>query len=491
MASLSKRGNGRWFLRFIVPDGRRRTIALGTTSERQASQHKLHIENLLAAQENGLVPDPKTVDWLAGLSEKLRSRLEAVGLLSKPEATKQAILAAWIDRYTAMKASKKGSTHLVYGHTRRCLVEYFGADKPLTDITAFNAEEWRTWLAEHVRKRDGKVEIVKLGKNTVNRRCGIAKQFFAGAVQARVITANPFDGMAGISKQVNTERFHFVSRTDAQKVLDACPDAQWRLLFALSRYGGLRCPSEHLGLRWCDVRLAEGRMTVRSPKTEHHEGRESREVPIFNELRRYLEDVLELAESGTFWVITRYRQIPQQGKSSGPNLRTQLLRILDRAGVKPWPKLFQNLRSTRQTELAEQFPAHVVCAWMGNSRDVAREHYLQVTDEHFAKAASNINVAEDLALHFCAPDATQIGATNCLAESQPSNLPNNAHIATHCTPLQMQGMGGTRLELVTPSLSTAQMYTTETSVSFEEYGYSSPFYRFRKPSHIIAVSLGN
>ncbi len=25
---------------------------------------------------------------------------------------------------------------------------------------------------------------------------------------------------------------------------------QWRLIFALSRYGGLRCPSEHLALRW-------------------------------------------------------------------------------------------------------------------------------------------------------------------------------------------------------------------------------------------------
>jgi hypothetical protein len=31
-----------------------------------------------------------------------------------------------------------------------------------------------------------------------------------------------------------------------------------------------------------------------------------------------------------------------------------------KAGLKPWPNLFQNMQSTRQTELAERFAAHVV-----------------------------------------------------------------------------------------------------------------------------------
>ena len=52
----------------------------------------------------------------------------------------------------------------------------------------------------------------------------------------------------------------------------------------------------------------------------------------------------------------------------------------------PWSKLWQNLRSTRETELADQFPAHVAAAWIGNSVAVAVKHYLQVTDEHFEKA---------------------------------------------------------------------------------------------------------
>jgi len=47
------------------------------------------------------------------------------------------------------------------------------------------------------------------------------------------------------------------------------------------------------------------------------------------------------------------------------------------------------MRSTRETELAETFPMHVVCKWIGNSQPIAAKHYLQVTDEHYAKAAQN------------------------------------------------------------------------------------------------------
>ena len=70
------------------------------------------------------------------------------------------------------------------------------------------------------------------------------------------------------------------------------------------------------------------------------------------------------------------------------NLRTQLYRFIHRAGVEPWPKLFQNLRVSREAELAGEYPIHVVCAWLGNTTTVANKHYLQVTEEHFRLGAS-------------------------------------------------------------------------------------------------------
>lgn len=37
-------------------------------------------------------------------------------------------------------------------------------------------------------------------------------------------------------------------------------------------------------------------------------------------------------------------------------------------------------------ELAEQFPIQVVCDWIGNTEAIASKHYLQVTEDHFARA---------------------------------------------------------------------------------------------------------
>lgn len=76
-------------------------------------------------------------------------------------------------------------------------------------------------------------------------------------------------------------------------------------------------------------------------------------------------------------------------RSGKANLRTQMLRILKRARIAHWPKLFQNLRSSRETELMAVYPAHVVCAWLGTTPKVAMKHYLQVTEEDYRKASES------------------------------------------------------------------------------------------------------
>ena len=136
-----------------------------------------------------------------------------------------------------------------------------------------------------------------------------------------------------------------------------------------------------------DIDWSNDRITVTSPKTEHHPGGGTRQIPLFPELLAPLQQVYEQAEAGTESVITRYRG----GKV---NLRTQLAKIIRRAGLTPWPKLFQNMRSTRETELTEHFPMHVVCKWIGNSQPVAAKHYLQLTDDCSTSATLGISVRE-------------------------------------------------------------------------------------------------
>ena len=54
--------------------------------------------------------------------------------------------------------------------------------------------------------------------------------------------------------------------------------------------------------------------------------------------------------------------------------------------MKPWPRVFQNLRASRETELTNVFPLHVAAGWIGNSAAVAKEHYLSTTEDHFTQA---------------------------------------------------------------------------------------------------------
>src|SRR5262249_43657490 len=89
--------------------------------------------------------------------------------------------------------------------------------------------------------------------------------------------------------------------------------------------------------------------------------------------------VYDDAQEGAEYVISRYRD-------PAANLRTQFVRYITAAGLKPWGKPWQNLRASRATELADLFPSHVCAAWLGHTEAVADEFYRQVTDDHFAKA---------------------------------------------------------------------------------------------------------
>lgn len=366
MASIATEPNGRRRILFSAADGKRKTLRLGKVTQRAAEAVKVHVEALAAASITGHAVADETNRWVARLDTKMAGKLAAVGLIPKRDA---ATLGAFLQALIEARSDVKGSTAITYENVRRNLCAFFGESKPLRDITAGDADSWRLWLVTHENLAD----------NTVRRRTGIARQFFTVAARRRLIGSNPFDGLPA-SVRPNPSKFHYVSRADAERIIKACPDAQWRLIFALSRFGGLRCPSEHLALTWQDIDWARNRITVRSPKTEHHPGQDRRVIPLFPELLPHLRQAFEEAEPGTERVIPRYRDSEQ-------NLRTQLERIITRAGVKPWPKLFHNLRSTRETELAETWPLHVVCAWIGNSQPVAAKHYLQTTDEHFDKAA--------------------------------------------------------------------------------------------------------
>ena len=220
------------------------------------------------------------------------------------------------------------------------------------------------------------------------KRLQTASQFFQHAFRKQVISRNPFDGVHISAVGNSNERQVFIACDTVNRVLDACPNWQWRTILALARYGGLCCPSEAALLKWSDVHWDSGRFTVASPKTKRY-GKGSRVVPLFPELCRILDEAFAMAGEGECWVV------PMLAGKAKKTLGRTLKKIIRRAGVEGWPKFFRNLRSSRQTELEHDYPTYVVCKWLGNTPNIAHRHYLTVTEEHFQDAAENGGLAGD------------------------------------------------------------------------------------------------
>ena len=369
MASISKLANGRRAIQFVGPDRKRRTVRLGKMSQRNAESVKVRVERLAASASTGHPVDDDTARWVSALDEVMHKRLAKVGLV--PDRT-SSLLLCFVDEYIAKRGDVKTSTATVWRRARNHIEKFFGPDQHIRDVTVGQAKDFRRHL------------LKQLAEDTVRRTCGITKQFFEDALDRGLISRNPFKhrDIPTATGAGDKSREFFVSTELTEKVLNSLPNAQWRLMFALARYGGMRCPSEVLSLRWRDVDWETGKLTVTSPKTEHHDGGDSRLVPLFPELRPYLQDCFELAEDGTEYVVTQYRKMDT-------SYSTLLKKKLRAAGLPTWPKPWQNLRSTRETELVERFPIHVVCAWIGNSQVVAQKHYLQGAEDHFSKAVQN------------------------------------------------------------------------------------------------------
>ena len=119
------------------------------------------------------VPEP----WLdfetpMGRSAKrngLCDTLEPDVLLPKRSSRKGETLGGFLEAYIAKRTDVKGGTRVFYGHTRRNLVDFFGSDKPLLEITKGDAEDFRRYLIEQGLS----------AASTVNRRCCLAKYFSA------------------------------------------------------------------------------------------------------------------------------------------------------------------------------------------------------------------------------------------------------------------------------------------------------------------------
>ena len=219
---------------------------------------------------------------------------------------------------------------------------------------------------------------MKLSEATVRRQIGRAKQFFNAAIDAELLTKNPFKGLQA-ADYINPERRHDLTQAEIDAVLAEASSIDLKLAVALSYYAGLRTPSESCRLAWNDADFDRNLLTVRAQKTKRHGGNSAlRTVPVCPPLMALLMEAFHAAEPGAERIITRY-----DGRA---NLRTELRRAMTRAGVEPFDKPFVNMRATAETNwLGLGIPEFQVAKWIGHDVKIGRRHYDLVRAEYADK----------------------------------------------------------------------------------------------------------
>jgi integrase len=376
---ISQGGRDCYRLRFLV-ERRRVTVGLGSFEETEANDAAKFVDHLLDCMKRNKLPDVKAVRWLDALPADLHSRLAAIRLV-EPRIHRElpGTVVRYMRAYIASRTDWKKSCN--HKQSVDHLERFLGKDIPIRALTKGEADRFHRWMMEKTKSGP------RLSANTAGQHIKRCRQMMRAAIDDRLIESNPFSGIK-IDLRSDTSKNRFIDAATSQAVLDACPDQEWRTLFALCRWGGLRCPSEVLGLRWSDIQWDRGRFKVRSPKTEK-QGKAERVVPLFAELLAELKDLESLVAPGlscssNSFVISSYRD-------TETNLRSMFGKIIERAGSERWPKPFMALRASRRTELERsgRHPNHVLNAWFGHTGQIAETHYLQVTEDDFAVAINS------------------------------------------------------------------------------------------------------
>jgi integrase len=355
--------------------GKPRKIGLGDLAKKRAEVVRGHIEALITADATGTYPPEDATEWLATIDGALRRRLEGLGLAAPLAilATERArvTVGGLIDHYKAgpRYGRLKEGTKAVMGQAFAAMLTHLGGETPIDTVTAGDAEAFEA------------AELKRYKPGTVCKRCEIATRVFRHAVKHGLLAVNPFENGDVRRSSIATTENAFVSHADALAVLAELPCREWRLLFALARWAGVRVPSEPRMLRFADVDWGNNRFRVRSPKTEG-QGKAERWVPIFPELRAPLMAACEAVEGGNPLLLPSIEHL------TGGAIRRPLIAAIEAAGLDPWANLWKSLRSTRETELLEVYPAHAVCGWIGNSPAVALKHYAQTPRHYFDAAAA-------------------------------------------------------------------------------------------------------
>ena len=258
MASVGKDSKG-WRIRFYDGNGERKQIRLAGINQDTAEQIGRHVDILNVAKMSGEpLRERQTALWLQKISQNIHNKLAGVGLVeARASAKLTEFMAEYLkDAKTADGRPAAANTLKKWKQAEKVLNEFFG-NKNLRDITHDDAAKFRRWM-------DAKT----LGENGKRTHIGVAKMFLNAAKRRKLVDENPFEFQKA-SLVLDRSRDFFLTRANAMKIVEACPDDQVNLIFVLWRFAGLR-KMEIFQLRWEHVLWDQGRKLITIPETQHN-----------------------------------------------------------------------------------------------------------------------------------------------------------------------------------------------------------------------------
>ena len=334
------------------------------TEQRARIFHGL-VEEIETGHRLGIGTPPKTKETL-DLYPDFKERLAEKGII--PALDVLTVAELW-RRYIQEQGEKEKwapNTYRNKGVSRKKLFGFFREDQRVDKITKQDARLFKEWIFSTMKK------------TTANGHFKDVKACFSWAAQVGILEKDPFKDLHKESFE-NKSREEYITLETFSKLLDACPSQEWRVILFLWRRQGLR-KNEPQGLKWEHVDFQKGMMTIPSPKTKRHSGKEKRVVPMFPDTRKELE-ALQQEQTAT-------------GKKSAFVLCSErnkefyapFKRIVSKAGLKAWERLIQNLRASAAIDVMAEFGTIAESEWIGHSPQTARKHYLHTPPATLEKA---------------------------------------------------------------------------------------------------------
>ncbi len=285
-----------------------------------------------------------------------------------------------------------------YNQARTWLLKSIDADKNLGSVTLGELRRWQKSLSS-------------LALSTRNKHIQRVKTMFSAAMADGILLANPTRELREekSTRRVDRSRQLFVDANSTTRVLESLPTASWKLIFALMRFQGLR-RHEVFALCWQNIDWERNELSVPEETKTGWRG-----MPIFPETLPLLRDAFEAADDGAVSVV--------QWNRSHESVTTLLRKRVEKVLGSCRPKPCQQLRSTRRTELDEQFPSHVVNEWLGHDSKTAEKHYQQVTPEHLSKAHSMVT-ASQICTASCTAESHSTGENDAPCETETLEKPS-------------------------------------------------------------------